>query len=131
MKSFFAAAITIFVMDFCWIGLLMSKFYQNGIGQLLRLKPNGGLNPILWAALAVYVCLPLGIVTFVLPKAANESALVAAQWGCVFGLLVYGTYDFTNYSLLKTWPLNITLVDLAWGGILCGTASFVAAWVRG
>jgi uncharacterized membrane protein len=129
MKSFAAAAITILILDFCWIGLLMSKFYQTQLGALLRFKSSGGLDPIWWAAFAVYIFLPLGIVVFVLPKAAGASATVAAQWGFVFGLVVYGVYDFTSYSLLKTWPLTVTLVDLVWGSVLCAIASFVAAWV--
>ena len=39
------------------------------------------------------------------------------------GLVAYGTYDFTNLSTLRDWPLMVSVVDLAWGV----TVSAVAA----
>jgi uncharacterized membrane protein len=42
--------------------------------------------------------------------------------------VVYGVYDFTNYSTLRQWPFVLTLADVAWGTV----ASAVAATaVRG
>ena len=29
--------------------------------------------------------------------------------------MVYGFYDFTNYSTLRQWPFVVTLADVAWG----------------
>ena len=36
-------------------------------------------------------------------------------YGPLFGLVVYGVYDFTNYSTLRQWPLVVAFTDLAWG----------------
>ena len=33
----------------------------------------------------------------------------------LFGLVVYGVYDFTNYSTRRQWPFVVTLADVAWG----------------
>ena len=33
---------------------------------------------------------------------------------------------FTNQATLQNWPVIITVVDLAWGSILTGTASVIA-----
>ena len=33
----------------------------------------------------------------------------------MLGLVVYGVYDFTNYSTLRQWPFVLVLVDVAWG----------------
>jgi uncharacterized membrane protein len=38
----------------------------------------------------------------------------------------YATYDLTNQATLKAWPLSLTLVDMAWGAALTGTAGAVA-----
>ena len=49
----------------------------------------------------------------------------AAGYGALFGFLVYGVYDFTNFSTLRQWPFVLTLVDTAWGtlaGALCAAA---------
>ena len=40
---------------------------------------------------------------------------LAAAFGALFGLVVYGVYDFTNYSTLRQWPLVLALADTAWG----------------
>ena len=58
---------------------------------------------------------------FVIPRASTVS--LAAAYGALFGLVVYGVYDFTNYSTLRQWPFVLTLADVAWGA----AASAVAA----
>jgi uncharacterized membrane protein len=130
LKVFFSTVGVTLALDFCWIGLIMNRFYRSQIGSLLRLKENGTLDPIGWAAALVYVCIPLGVILFVLPRATpGSSTLSILPWGFLYGLLLYGVYDFTNYSLLKGWPLPVTIVDIAWGGTLCAAASVVALFV--
>jgi uncharacterized membrane protein len=130
LKVFSVTVIATLLLDFSWIALIMNKFYHNQIGFLLRLKADGGLDPIFWPAAAVYICIPLGVILFVLPKVATTDGLLAVlPWGFLYGILLYGVYDFTNYSLLKDWPLAVTLVDWMWGGILCGITSVVALWM--
>jgi uncharacterized membrane protein len=51
---------------------------------------------------------------------------IAAAFGALFGRVVYGVYDFTNYSTLPQWPFVLTLADVGWG--MC--ASVVKAVVR-
>ena len=41
----------------------------------------------------------------------------AIGYGALFGLVVYGVYDFTNYSTLRQWPFVLTLADVAWGAV--------------
>ena len=79
--------------------------------------------PIWPSAILVYFLLAIGVVFFVLPKADNY--VHALLWGALFGFVVYGVYDLTNYALLDNWSLSITLIDMLWGAVLCGlTASF-------
>jgi uncharacterized membrane protein len=60
----------------------------------------------------------VGAVAFMVP--------IAAAFGALFGRVVYGVYDFTNYSTLPQWPFVLTLADVGWG--MC--ASVVKAVVR-
>jgi uncharacterized membrane protein len=57
----------------------------------------------------------------------------AALWGALFGFFTYATYDLTNLALLKDWPLNMVVVDILWGVVLCtvvATLSFyIAKWL--
>ena len=46
--------------------------------------------------------------------------------GALFGLVVYGVYDFTNYATLRHWPFALTLVDVAWGTLASAVAATAA-----
>jgi uncharacterized membrane protein len=36
----------------------------------------------------------------------------------ILGVCTYGIYEYTNYSLLKNWNFQTTVIDTLWGGIL-------------
>jgi uncharacterized membrane protein len=112
------------VLDGIWLGLLMNTFYRDQLAPIARLS-NGGLAPNWTAAFAVYLFLGVGIALFVAPRAAGVGS--AALYGALFGLVVYGVYDFTNYSTLRQWPLTLALVDVAWGAA-ASAACAVAVW---
>jgi uncharacterized membrane protein len=105
-------AVAFMVLDGLWLGLLMKTFYRDQLAPIVRLA-NGGIAPNWPAALVVYALLGAGIALFVIPRAPTVP--LAAAYGAVFGLVVYGVYDFTNYSTLRQWPLVLALADVAWG----------------
>jgi uncharacterized membrane protein len=43
------------------------------------------------------------------------------------------TYELTNLALLKDWPLNIVVVDIIWGVVLCTAVAsigyFIGRWL--
>ena len=45
--------------------------------------------------------------------------------GMLFGLVVYGVYDFTNLATINGWTLNFAIQDILWGMILCGTVGYL------
>ena len=102
------------VLDGVWLGPLMKNFYRDQLARIVRLADGGiALN---WpAAFVVYVLLGTGIALFVIPRAPTVP--LAAAYGAVFGLVVYGVYDFTNYSTLRQWPFVLVMVDAAWGTV--------------
>lgn len=128
ISLFLCAMVSVFILDMLWLGLIAKNIYAQNIGILLR-KSNELMAPIWWAAAIVYVCIALGIVFFVIPK-AHGNYFHALIWGAVLGLVTYGIYDFTNYSILTNWPLKITLIDFVWGMILCGFASFIVVLIE-
>jgi uncharacterized membrane protein len=91
------------------------------------------LAPIWPAAALVYVLLALGVVAFVLPRAAGLVS-AGAMWGALLGLVIYGLYNLTNYSTLARWPLAMTIVDIAWGAFACAAAAAAVtmadSWMR-
>jgi len=109
-----AGAAAFMVLDGIWLGLLMKHFYREQLAPIVRLA-NGGIAPNWPAALVVYALLGTGIAVFVIPRAPTMSLAIA--YGALFGFVVYGVYDFTNYSTLRQWPFVLTLADVAWGTV--------------
>lgn len=125
---FFSAIITILFMDAVWIGYLAKDLYQNNLGMLVR-KTNEVMTPIWSSAIVVYFLIAFGILYFVLPKANGQYNKVLIS-GMLFGAVTYGIYDFTNYAILKDWPLKVTLIDFVWGTVLCGVTSVVVLTIQ-
>lgn len=109
-----AGAVAFMVLDGLWLGLVMKDFYRAQLAPIARMS-DGGFAPNWPAALVVYVLLGAGLALFVTPHASTVSS--AAAYGALFGLIVYGVYDFTNFSTLRQWPFALVLVDVAWGAV--------------
>lgn len=122
----FGAILPVFlVLDLTWIGVVMSTFYQREIGDLAR-RVDGAMAPRWGAAILVYLLIPAGLVLFVKPLLQPGAAsLTAFRWGATYGFILYGVYDLTNRSVLQNWSLAMTVVDITWGCVLCGTVAVV------
>lgn len=118
LVAYLATAIVFFAIDFVWLGTVATKFYRDGIGHLMADDVNFA------AAGGFYLIYVSGIVFFaVAPALAGGGWKVALLYGALFGFFCYATYDFTNLATLRDWPLYVSLVDLAWGTFLTGTAA--------
>lgn len=120
----FAIVLPVFlVVDLFWLGFVMTGFYSQELGDLAR--RNGAAFAPRWGAAAlVYLLIPAGLVLFVRPAMGTGATVwQALAWGAVFGLVLYGVYDLTNLATLDKWTVRLTLADMAWGGVLCGTMS--------
>jgi uncharacterized membrane protein len=124
MKGFAIALIVLVVMDGLWLGLAMKDFYRQSLAPIARMS-NGGLDPIWPIAALVYPVIAVGIAVLVLPRGAT--AAETAGYGALFGLVSFAVYDLTNHATLREWRTAMTIVDIIWGGVSCGLASFVAA----
>ena len=117
-----------FTIDLIWLGVVAKGFYQKNLKYILSPDVN-------WtAAIVFYLIYIVGILVFaVLPGFAKDSWQHAALWGALFGFFTYATYDLTNLALLKDWPLNIVIVDILWGMVLCSvvaiTSFYIAKWL--
>lgn len=109
-------------LDALWIGLYMAPAYKSALGDLMLDQPR------IASAVAFYLLYAAGIAFLaVAPGLLALSWQTAAVHGAVLGLIAYATYDLTNYSILKVWPLGLTLADIAWGALLSCLAA-TAGW---
>lgn len=125
LKVFVPTYIIGMAVDFLWIGVLAGGFYKSQLAGLIRATKDFAGGHWLAAAL-VYVAIVGGIMVFVLPRATSLGS--AALYGALFGLVAYGIYELTNYSLLLNWPATVVVVDILWGVVLCALTSVLAYW---
>jgi uncharacterized membrane protein len=114
-----------FIIDLIWLGAVAKGFYQKNLSFVLSPQVN-------WpAAILFYVLYIGGILIFaVVPAVSRDSWQHAMVYGALFGFFTYMTYELTNLALLKDWPLNVVVVDIIWGVVLCtavATLSFILA----
>lgn len=116
-------AVTFLAIDFVWLAFVARGMYADQIGHLMREQPN------LAVAAIFYVAFAAGIVYFAVnPAVAQGAPLVALLNGAILGFLAYATYDVTNYSTIKDWPLTVSVIDTLWGTALTGVSAFVGCW---
>jgi uncharacterized membrane protein len=123
LKQFLVCMVGFMILDGIWLGVVMKSFYRDQLAPIARMA-DGGLAPNWPAAFFVYVALGLGITVFVMPRATD--AISAATTGALFGLVVYGVYDLTNFATLAQYPLAVMFVDMAWGSVataICAVAA--------
>ena len=120
-KGYLVALGVFLVIDVVWIGMVASKLYQDQIGFLLKERFN------LPVALGFYAVFIVGLMFFVIVPALDRGSWqFALLAGAFFGLITYATYDLTNLATIKNWPVVITVIDIAWGTLLCGATSLIS-----
>lgn len=127
-KRIALAVLSFLVLDAVWLGGIANGFYREQLGPIAMTGPDGALTPIWAAAAPVYLLMAIGIAVFVVPRAAGQPLIQAAAYGALFGWILFGVYDWTNYSTLRGYPLPLAIVDTLWGGIACGTVATVVTW---
>ena len=110
-------------LDGLWLNTMLKRFYAPRMVNLLSDTPSlvpAGIFYLIYAAgLSVLI---------VLPSVKNgDGAMKVFLRGALFGFVCYATYDLTNQATLKAWSSSLTLVDMAWGAFLTGTASLGAS----
>ncbi len=128
LKIAFTSAIVFILLDFLWLAVVASAWYRHALGFLAELDPEGKIMFNIPMGLIAQVVISLALsAVIMLALHVDDRLVVAISWGAFIGLSLYATYDFTNLSFVKGWPLWISLLDVAWGttqGTLAGLYIF-------
>ncbi len=124
LTAYLAALLTFVLADMVWLGTMAGRLYKPVLGDILlaefRMIP----------AVVFYLLYPLGLMIFAINPALKTGSLQSAiLLGALFGLFTYGTYDLTNQATLRNWTTSLTLIDMAWGGVLGALTAGSAFWV--
>lgn len=101
----------------------MGKTYERMV--LTIQKEAMKVKPIF--ALLSYVLMVIGMVVFVTPNVTDRKFQTSLMYGGVFGLVVYGVYDFTNAAVIKNWNISIALLDVLWGVFVYTAAAYAGS----
>lgn len=108
-----------FVIDMIWLGFVASSFYRERMGDLLQIN---------WtASIVFYLIFLVGLTFFATYPNLDKGWQMVLLYGALFGFFTYATYDLTNLSTLKDWPLDLVIVDIIWGTLL-GASVAVATY---
>ena len=121
---YFSFLLSLIVIDLIWLLGIAKNLYRNDMGSLMASEPK------LLAGLCFYVLYALGTSIFViLPAISKQSWIYAAQYGALFGLFCYMTYDLTNLAVIRDFPVRLAFIDIAWGSAVTALSATIAYWV--
>ncbi|QWD73830.1 DUF2177 family protein [Polynucleobacter sp. TSB-Sco08W16] len=121
---YFSFLITLIAVDLVWLLGIAKSLYRDEMGDLMASEPK------LIAGLAFYLLYALGVCIFVIaPALSKQSITYALQYGALFGLFCYMTYDLTNLAVIRDFPTRLALIDIAWGSLVTTLAAGIAYWV--
>ena len=127
LKYRVASSLILLVLDFMWLGGFMAPRYSVMINKIQGspMKAN-----MLYAVFA-YLLMIVGLQQFVLPNLDFKNIRVkdCLKYGFVFGLVVYGVYDFTAAVVFKNWDINLALIDILWGGVVYFLSCYLLKFV--
>jgi uncharacterized membrane protein len=113
-------AIVFLFLDAVILKTVMKPLFEQHIGDWLldeiRLRP----------AIVFYLFYVAGVLWFVsLPALRTGMPVNALIGGAILGAMAYGSYEFTNYSTLRDWSVQMVAVDVTWGAVLTGFSAWV------
>ena len=115
--------VTLIAIDLVWLLGIAKNLYRDQMGDIMASEPK------LIAGLAFYLLYALGVCIFVIvPALSKQSWIYALQYGALFGLFCYMTYDLTNLAVIRNFPTQLALIDIAWGSFVTAVCSGIAYW---
>jgi uncharacterized membrane protein len=113
------SGIVLLSLDFVYLNMIKGYFMnQVKIVQGTPLKLN------YFGAALCYIFLITGLNYFIIkPRKSVTDAFL-------FGLVIYGVYETTNYALFSNWSLITVIMDTLWGGILFAATTYVVEKIK-
>lgn len=121
LKMLILTGIVLFIIDILFITYIFSHEYKPLIKNVQKSK----LEVNFIAAFITYIIMIIGIYYFIIKD--KRSILDAS----ILGMVIYGVFAGTNYSLLKNWTFKVAVIDTVWGGILFGLTTLVLQYIEG
>ena len=101
----------------------IDSIYLNGIKDYFntQIKSVQGsqIQINFLGAILCYVLLSFGLYYFIVnPNKSIKDAFL-------LGIVIYGVYETTNYTLFKNWSMKTVFIDTLWGGLLFAMTTYI------
>lgn len=114
LSSFLITIVVLIFLDVIYLSFMSE--YMNRVVMKIQGK-DIKLN--LLSVFLIYILISLGLNYFILER--NRPIIDAF----LFGIIVYGVFDLTNYSLFEKWDILTVIIDTLWGGILFSLTTLI------
>lgn len=116
MKTYLKILFLLVAVDGMWILVVANSFYLTHLGYLM------GGEVKYWAFVIFYLIYAMAIKVLVVDTSKNP--MQVAKKGALLGLAAYAAYDLTNQTVIRDWPLIVTILDMTWGVLLTAIVSW-------
>ena len=114
LKQIILTSLIFIVIDFIYLSSF-SNFFNSLVQDIQGTKIIFNML----GAILCYILLIFGLNYFIIDQ--KKSILDAF----LFGIVIYGVYETTNYALFDKWRLSAVALDTTWGGILYALTTFI------
>lgn len=122
MNKLIVSSVLLLVLDLIWLKGYMGNEYK----KMIRKIQGSDMRVNTVYAILSYALMIIGLNVFVIPNINKDNLLFdSLKYGFLFGIILYGVYDFTIGAVLKDWNLNLAIVDVLWGGIVYFLATYL------
>jgi uncharacterized membrane protein len=109
------AIILLTIIDFTWLSI-NKKMYNS----LVNSVQGTNITMRLSGALIAYPLMYIGLVFIVFKlieydKTEKNKLILSLKYGALFGFIVYGIYNATNYAIFSGYKFSSGIIDTMWG----------------
>lgn len=93
--------------------------FKNYFGKQVQNIQGSEIKINYLAAVICYIFLIIGLNYFIIRphRSVNDAFL--------FGIVIYGVYETTNWTIFKNWSVFSVILDTLWGGTLFALTTFI------
>lgn len=127
MNKYIISIFLLLFFDILWIYLYMGPKYQQMIFEIQ--KSSVKVNYLF--VILSYLLMIMGLCIFVLPNIKKETVFKdSIKYGLIFGIILYGVYDFTIASVLNKWNIKLAIIDVLWGGFIFFIVPLISIYIN-
>lgn len=111
--------ILLVVFDMVWFSVSMPTIYKplfNDIQKKFVFRVWSGI--VVWILIALFIAIDQ---CWVIKKVPFDPRIL----GFIYGFIIYGVYNFTNYATLYKYNLKVVFTDTLWGSLNIGMTTLI------